>query len=382
MHGPLNYHVDTMLPSERLELAIYKTINRGPGPVTLDISLPMLSQLTGISDHAAIVDRLKDLQDENRVLLSKWSGGQRWPRADSPDRTFFYTGSFLVEIAPRGRKYFEELEQRAELEAKNVTVTAVPPKEATIFVSCGQSTPAERELGKEIARLVEQKTDYAAYFAENQSTLEGVTENILKRLHDAVGFIAIMHPRGNVSNPNNPEGLPRVRGSVWVEQEIAIAAFISQALQRALRVRVFVHESIEREGLRDKLHLNPTLFRKDSEVLEDLISQLPSWRDMKKQPSSEFELKHRQLAESKLNALSEAGKDLVHFLLHHGRTEANDLIAQFKHRPEYGEAIQQARGEGLVKDSATENPARPGTLYFWEINPVFEGALRDLLGRR
>jgi hypothetical protein len=191
-----------------------------------------------------------------------------------------------------------------------------------------------------------------------------------------------MHPRGNVSNPNNPEGLPRVRGSVWVEQEIAIAAFISQALQHTMRVRVFIHESIEREGLRDKLHLNPKLFRKDSEVLADLAAVLPTWRNLKQQPRGDYELAHRQLVESKVYTLSEPAKDLVHFLLHHGKTEANDLMTQFKHQPEYGEAIQQARREGLVKDSATGNPARPGTLYYWEVNPVFEGVLRDLLGKR
>ena len=31
---------------------------------------------------------------------------------------------------------------------------------------------------------------------------------------------------------------------------------------------------------------------------------------------------HRRLAQQKVNALSEAGKDLVYFLLHHGKTEA------------------------------------------------------------
>lgn len=371
-----------MLPSERLELAIYKAVNRGPGPVMLDISIPMLSQLTEIGDHAAIVDRLIDLEAEARLSLSKWSGGQRWPRSNFPDRAFFYNGSFLVEIAPRGRKYFEELEQRAELEAKSVAAAVSAPREATVFVSCGQSTTIERELGKEIARLVEQKAGCKAYFAENQSTLEGVTENILKRLHGAVGFIAIMHPRGKVSDPTNPDKTPWVRGSVWVEQEIAIAAFISQALQHPMRVRVFVHASIEREGLRDKLHLNPKLFQEDAEILEDLTALLPSWQNLKQQPRGDYDLEHRQLAESKVKTLSESGKDLVHFLLHHGKTEANDLMAQFKHRPEYGEAVQQARREGLVKDSVTGNPARPGTLYFWEVNPVFESVLRDLLGKR
>ncbi len=155
--------------------------------------------------------------------------------------------------------------------------------ESLVFVSCGQSTPGERQLGQQIAKLVEQETGCIAYFAENQTTLEGVTENILKRLHDAVGFIAIMHPRGSVSNPSNPTRAAWMRGSVWVKQEIAIAAFISQALQRPMQVRAYVHESIRREGLRDKLHLNPVSFNEDSEILQDLSSLLPSWRGLAKQ---------------------------------------------------------------------------------------------------
>jgi pyrimidine deaminase RibD-like protein len=102
-----------ILPSEKIELAIYKSINKGPGPVSHTLSIPMLSQLTGESDHAALVERLKSLEHENRILLSKYQAGQRWPRSDSPDETFFYTGSFFIEIVPHGRKYFEELEVRA-----------------------------------------------------------------------------------------------------------------------------------------------------------------------------------------------------------------------------------------------------------------------------
>jgi hypothetical protein len=132
-----------MLPSERLELAIYNSIKRGlSGQGAWDTSMPMLSPVTAESDHGAIAERLKDLEANNRILLSKYSGGQRWPRGDSPDRAFFHTGSFSVEVAPQGRKYFEGLEQRAEHEAKK---SATSPGEPLILVSCGQSTPAERQ---------------------------------------------------------------------------------------------------------------------------------------------------------------------------------------------------------------------------------------------
>jgi hypothetical protein len=158
------------------------------------------------------------------------------------------------------------------------------PISPVVFVSCGQSTSAERELGKAIAELVETGTGCAAYFAENQNSLQGVTENILKRLNDAVAFIAVMHPRGDVSHGKHRNEPGWVRGSVWVEQEIAIAAFISQALDRPIPVRSYVHESIRREGLRDKLHMNPVLFHDDPEILNDLTSFLPSWRHLGQNP--------------------------------------------------------------------------------------------------
>jgi hypothetical protein len=117
---------------------------------------------------------------------------------------------------------------------------------------------------------------FSSYFAQNQETLEGVTENILKRLNAASGFIAILHPRGIVNDANKSAAW--TRGSVWVEQEIAIAAFISQALGKPLKVKVFVHADVRREGLRDKLHLNPSSFKEASDIIAELRACLPGWR--------------------------------------------------------------------------------------------------------
>jgi len=275
--------VPSMLPSEKLELAICKYVN-SLGMLPADVSLPRLSQILGEANHARIAECLSGLEAENRISLHKWSGGAQRPRNQfRNDAEFFYSGSFLIKIAPLGRKYFEELEQRAGLETKERSVAI---NDSLIFVSCGQSTPAERQLGQTVAGIIERETGCRAYFAEDQTSLEGLTENILKRLQRAVGFIAIMHPRGNVSNPNNPGQSPWVRGSVWVEQEIAIAAFISQALQSPIRVRAYVHESIRREGIRDQLMLNPKIFRDESEILSDLALLLPSWRDLAQQATS------------------------------------------------------------------------------------------------
>jgi hypothetical protein len=232
-------------------------------------------------------------------------------------------------------------------------------EEALVFVSCGQSTYAERELGKSIAKLVEMETGCTAYFAENQTTLEGVTENILKRLNEAVAFIAIMHPRGDVSNPHNPSARSWVRGSVWVEQEVAIAAFISQALQRPMKVRCYVHKDIFREGLRDKLHLNPVLFERDEDIIADLTAFLPAWRTLtqsRRGLSLKPIISHRRVG---IPGGSNDKDDERHMLLASVENDGEEQAREFRLDVEFPSVFIDEGGHALQRQSS-----KPGyTLY-------------------
>lgn len=103
-----------------------------------------------------------------------------------------------------------------------------------LFISCGQHAAKEKQLGASITKLVKQlRPDVKPYFAEDQSSPEGVTTNILNALHQAAGFVCIMHKRGDISVP---DGETVVRGSVWIEQEIAIIACIREILKRPLPI--------------------------------------------------------------------------------------------------------------------------------------------------
>jgi hypothetical protein len=101
------------------------------------------------------------------------------------------------------------------------------------------------------------------------------------RAHDPVtfarmqsaAFIGIMHHRGDIATPH---GNVR-RASVWVEQEVAIAAFIQHVLARRLEVALYLQRAISREGLRQQLRLKPVEFDRPTEVLDDLRARLPSW---------------------------------------------------------------------------------------------------------
>jgi hypothetical protein len=140
-----------------------------------------------------------------------------------------------------------------------------------VFISCGQRTPQEKALGGAIAGLVAQQTEFGPYFAEAQTTLEGLTKNIFAMLNRAQGLIAVLHARGTVS----PSG--SIRASVWVEQEIAIAAFLQQTLGRSIHVAAYLQKGVGLEGVREQLLLNPLEFEVDSQILDHLTGILPTW---------------------------------------------------------------------------------------------------------
>ena len=158
-----------------------------------------------------------------------------------------------------------------------------------VFISCGQASEAERQLGSSIAALIGELTPFAGYFAQNQSSLQGVAEHILSALDRAVGLVAVVHPRGEVATPSGT----LTRASVWVEQEIAIASYIRNTMGRDLQIRVFIHRGIALEGLRQVIILNPVPFSTDDDIISDLRIQLPTWSGAGRRDP----LRHRILTE-------------------------------------------------------------------------------------
>lgn len=139
-----------------------------------------------------------------------------------------------------------------------------------VFISCGQYTEEEKQLGKQISEIVS-AFDLEPFFAEAVHDLNGLDANILRALHDCAAFITVLHPRGEIKRPDHSV---ITRASVWIEQEIAIAAYIQQIENRALPVIAFAHNSVSREGIRDLLHLNPIPFSSPADVIVALPGQL------------------------------------------------------------------------------------------------------------
>jgi len=147
-----------------------------------------------------------------------------------------------------------------------------------IFISCGQFTEAEKRLGKQIAQMVKNMTDFEPFFAEEVQDLNGLDASILNALRESVAFITVLHPRGRITRPDNSV---QVRASVWIEQEIAVATYIQRIENRPLPIIAFKHASVGREGIRELLHLNPIEFTDESAVLVALPERLAAWKSLK-----------------------------------------------------------------------------------------------------
>src|ERR1700675_1915434 len=135
----------------------------------------------------------------------------------------------------------------------------MPERRKTVFISCGQYAPEERELGKQVCEMVAKYSPFDGYFAENQTTLKALSENVLRRLYESVGLIVIMHHRGKI------EGRDITRASVWIEQEFAMGTLMEQILRRPLHVALFVQRGIAIEGIRQQIQLNPVEFTSSDE---------------------------------------------------------------------------------------------------------------------
>jgi hypothetical protein len=189
--------------------------------------------------------------------------------------------AYTQEISLNDADWRIEQEINAEIDLYVDSIKFVQPTRSSIegspliFISCGQYTAEEIGVGDRLARIVAEKlAPCQGYFAQNVNSLEGLSKNILGALNQCVGFVAVMHHRGNLTTPNGTH----TRASVWVEQELAIAAFLTQAQQRPLAVAAYIQRGIKREGIRDQLHLNPTEFDNPDEIIRDFELRIADHR--------------------------------------------------------------------------------------------------------
>lgn len=209
--------------------------------------------------------------------------------------------AYLAKISALGTDHVEARSLRSQPKSKE--------ERKVVFISCGQYTDDEIQLGLAMADAIDELTPHRGYFAQKVSSFETLSNDILQEIQNCVGFVAIMHNRGEIETPERHKIM---RASVWIEQEIAIAAFVQQRLGQRIDVKAYLQSGISREGLRQQLHLNVTHFSKNSEVIEDFRKHLVSgaFGGSTRQPTiTEEERRHRELFEPHISILPETIKN-------------------------------------------------------------------------
>lgn len=139
-----------------------------------------------------------------------------------------------------------------------------------IFVSCGQRTEDERNLGQ---KIIKQIGDHGmlGFFAEEAHEPADLNSYLFKELQLCNGFVAVLQKRGEVHYPGFPT---KQRASVWIQQEIAILFYRSFLLGRPIPMRVYAEKDIIREGLITMSIINPIEFENEDNLLQNLSAWL------------------------------------------------------------------------------------------------------------
>jgi hypothetical protein len=217
-----------------------------------------------------------------------------------------------------------------------------------IFVSCGQVTEEEKQLGTAVKGLIDDTEGFQAYFAEKVHDLTALGHHIFDALHRCSGAISFLQKRGSVTGALGEDW--GIRSSVWVNQEIAILAFRNFLEFANLPILVFKDTDVRIEGAMTSVIVNPLPLLS----IPDTLAQVKAWlesTDFAPCLSDEFEVKW--------NKLSLNSKRALNCLASEGGEQVKELNIRRKLQEKYGlekntasdavrKAKQQFSDTGLV----------------------------------
>jgi hypothetical protein len=136
-------------------------------------------------------------------------------------------------------------------------------RKARVFISCGQRTQREKNIGLEIDRFFKDK-GFETYFAEKVHSPEALTEHIFKFLRESEYFVFIDFKREKISKDD-------FRGSLFVNQEIGISTFLK------IPGLGFFENGIKREGILSFQIYNAFPFDDGTEIINRLREETRDW---------------------------------------------------------------------------------------------------------
>lgn len=135
-------------------------------------------------------------------------------------------------------------------------------RNARVFISCGQAEKREITIGKSVEEYFKKK-GFETYFAEEVHSSEGLTGNIFKFLNQSEYFVFVDFRREKLEAEH--------RGSLFVNQEIAIATFLNMPMIG------FVEKGVKLEGILKYQICNPIPFEDGTEILKSLKTLTENW---------------------------------------------------------------------------------------------------------
>lgn len=97
-----------------------------------------------------------------------------------------------------------------------------------VFISCGQQEGEERKFANNLQEMLKgDEYKFDPYVAIAQQSVRGLRENIFRQLEESEYFIFIDFKRERLCRNGKDTG--KHRGSLWANQELAIASLESPA---------------------------------------------------------------------------------------------------------------------------------------------------------
>jgi hypothetical protein len=136
-------------------------------------------------------------------------------------------------------------------------------RKARVFISCGQRIDREISIGKSVEDFIKGK-GFETYFAERVHSPDALTDNIFKFLGRSEYFVFIDFKREEINKDV-------YRGSLFVNQEVAIATFLK------IPGAGFCEKGVKREGILAYQIYNEAFFEDGTEIIRSLEDIIKTW---------------------------------------------------------------------------------------------------------
>ncbi len=136
-------------------------------------------------------------------------------------------------------------------------------RKARVFVSCGQRSDREKRIGLAITGHFKSR-GFDTYFAERVRSPDALTDNIFCFLDRSEYFVFVDFKRDVLPDDTH-------RGSLFVNQELAIATFLK------IPGLGFFEKGVKREGIAEYQIWNALEFEDGTDIIRMLESETTNW---------------------------------------------------------------------------------------------------------